>query len=470
MIESMDSPAAPAGPGAAVPTVAVLSLGCRANQEEIESLLSALRDRGFQAVPFGAPADWTVVNTCSVTMAGESDARQAIRRAARVSGGGRVVVTGCFAQRDPVEAARIGADLVVGNADKWRLPDLLASAAAGAAACTGILFQPDPTTRRFLLHGRRSSGYRTRAALKIQDGCDERCTYCIIPSLRGRSVSRDPEEILDQARVLVGAGHPEITLTGIHSASYGADRGEGKNGLAALLRRLLEVSGLWRIRVNSLEPQWVGTELLDVLASSSRFCRHLHLPLQSGDARVLKRMGRGYSPGEYRDVVERARQRIPRVAIGADVMTGFPGEDEEAFGNTLALLEEVRPAYLHVFPFSRRPGVAALRLPGAVDERVKRARAKRLARLDAELRAAFLRASEGEVHELFVEAKEDGAGRPQGLTDHYIRVALDGEPPAGSRVRVRLGWTGNPRTMRGASWDGLDPGSGALPRESEGVR
>lgn len=437
------------GGGAIPPTVAVHSLGCRANQEEIECLLSALRDRGFRHVPFGTAADWTVINTCSVTLAGESDARQAIRRAARVSGG-RVVVTGCFAQRDPQGAAALGADLVVGNAHKHRLPDLLASAQAGEEACTGVLFTQDPTTHSFLRHGRARSGYRTRAALKIQDGCDERCTYCIIPSLRGRSVSRDALEVLAEARALVDAGHPEITLTGIHSASYGADRGEGKAGLARLLTRLLEVRGLAHIRVNSLEPQWVTDELLETLASSPRFCRHLHLPLQSGDAGVLKRMGRGYTPAEYASVVARARAAMPRIAIGADVMVGFPGEDTEAFARTVALLEEVRPAYLHVFPYSERPGVAALRLGGVVRDTAKRERAAALAALDARLRDAFLRGCDGEVHEILIEDSEHRSGRRQGLTDHYVRVEVDGDAIPGTWVRVRLSYDGRQRVMVGS--------------------
>jgi threonylcarbamoyladenosine tRNA methylthiotransferase MtaB len=427
------------------PTVAFLSLGCRANQEEIECILGSLREKGFRLTEFGKPADWVVINTCSVTSAGESDTRQMIRRAVRDSGGGRIVVTGCYAQQDPVTAARLGADLVIGNSEKWRLPDLIALAAAGTEACTGILFQPDPTTQRFLRHGNRASGYRTRAALKIQDGCDERCTYCIIPSLRGRGVSRDPDEVLCEARTLVASGHPEITLTGIHSASYRW----GEGGLDALLRRLLEVPGLRRIRVNSLEPQWVGPELIDTIASSERFARHLHLPLQSGDAGVLKRMGRGYSPDEYGRVVRAARERIRGVAIGADVMVGFPGEDEAAFERSAALLESVRPAYLHVFPYSERPGTAACRLPGPVTPRIARTRAAHLAQLDRRFRSAFLEASEGEEHEILIEARRDRQGRRLGLTDTFIRVAIPTEQPPGSWARVQLRYTGDPREMTG---------------------
>lgn len=427
------------------PTVALVSLGCRANQEEIECVASSLRERGFRVVPSGDDADFIVVNTCSVTNAGESDARQAIRRAARSTRGGRVIVTGCLAQRDPEGALRLGADLVVGNGEKWRIPDLIAEEAAGGGACTGILFRPDPTTTRFLRHGSAESGYRTRAALKIQDGCDERCTYCIIPSLRGRGVSRDPAEILDEARRLVTAGYPEITLTGIHSASYRVEGG----GLAYLLRLLLSVEGLRRIRINSLEPQWVDAELIDTLASSPRFARHLHLPLQSGDAGVLKRMGRGYSPEEYRRVVDQARERIPGVAIGSDVMVGFPGEDEEAAQRTLRLLESVRPAYLHIFSYSERPGTAALRLPGAVAPKIRKERAGRLAKLDVELRSEFLRAREGEVHEILVEGAAAGSEGDEGLTDNFVRVRLGEKRPAGSWTRVRLAWTGDPRSMEG---------------------
>ncbi len=434
-----------ASPG---PTVSVYSLGCRANQEEIECLLGSLVDRGFRMVPFGGAADWTVINTCSVTSAGESDARQAIRRAVR-SAGGRVVVTGCYAQRDPGGAASLGAHLVVGNSEKWRLPDLIAAASDDAGSCTGILFEPDPTTRRFLRHGRQRSGYRTRPALKIQDGCDERCTYCIIPSLRGRSVSRPIDEILSEARTLSEAGCGEITLTGIHTASYGAELGGSGLTLARLLTRLLEIEGLRRIRVNSLEPQWVDDELIGVIASSPRFCRHLHVPLQSGDPSVLKRMGRGYAPDDYRRVAERAREAMPGVAIGADAMVGFPGEDEAAFSNTVRLLELVRPAYLHVFPFSERPGVAALRLDRPVDERTKRARARVLAELDASLRVEFLRAREGEEHEVLIEGRPKGGAGAHALTDHFVRVVIPGDRAAGTWEKVRLRWIGDPRKMAG---------------------
>lgn len=435
----------PDRPRKEAPTVAVVAHGCRANQEEIECLLGALADRGFTPVRFGERADWTVINTCSVTAAGDADARSAIRRASRVSGGGRVVVTGCFAQRDPEKTSWLGADLVVGNSEKWRLPDLLASGAAGEDACTGILMGEDPTTRHFLRHGKEASSFRTRAALKIQDGCDEHCTYCIIPSLRGKSVSRDPEEVLAEARVLVDAGHSEIALTGIHSASYGHDSDVG--GLPALLRRLLDVEGLKRIRINSLEPQWVSRDLLETIAGSGRFCRHLHLPLQSGDALVLKRMGRRYSPEQYREVVKLARSLIPGVAIGADVMVAFPGEDEAAFENTYSLLEDVQPAYLHIFPFSERPGVPAQKLPGRVDEKTKRARAKRMAGLDTSLRTSFLRGSDGETHDLLIESKRDASGLAQSLTDTFIRVAVRTELPGGSWVRARLSYEGDPRRM-----------------------
>lgn len=427
------------------PTVAIVSLGCRANQEEIECVASSLRDRGFRVVPFGERADWVVVNTCSVTAAGESDARQAVRRAARSSAGGRVIVTGCLAQRDPEGTLRLGADLVVGNGEKWRIPDLIAGEASGEAACTGILFRADPTTARFLRHGRSESGYRTRAALKIQDGCDERCTYCIIPSLRGRGVSRDPEEVVEEARRLVTAGYPEITLTGIHTASYRAEGG----GLAYLLRRLLDVDGLLRIRVNSLEPQWVDEDLVDTIASSPRFARHLHLPLQSGDEGILKRMGRGYSPEEYRAVVERARTRIPGVAIGSDVMVGFPGEDDAAAERTERFLESVRPAYLHIFSYSERPGTASLRLPGSVAPGARKERARRLASLDGRLREEFLRQRDGESHEILVEGCDGGTHGDEGMTDNFVRVRLAERRPAGSWARVRLVWTGDPRSMEG---------------------
>jgi threonylcarbamoyladenosine tRNA methylthiotransferase MtaB len=234
-------------------------------------------------------------------------------------------------------------------------------------------------------------------------------------------------------------------LTGIHSASYRSAEG----GLAVLLRRLLGIHGLRRIRVNSLEPQWVDRDLIETLSSDGRFARHLHLPLQSGDAGVLKRMGRGYAPEDYRHVVETARERIPGVAIGADVMVGFPGEDEGAFERSAALLESIQPAYLHVFPYSERPGTAACRLPGSVGPRTARARAARLAALDLRFRTSFLQASEGTEHEILIEARRDRLGNRLGLTDTFIQVAIATDRPPGSWVRVRLRGIGDPRRMMG---------------------
>jgi threonylcarbamoyladenosine tRNA methylthiotransferase MtaB len=429
------------------PTVAVMSLGCRANQEEIECLLGNLGDRGFKQVPFGQAADWVILNTCSVTGAGESDARQAIRRAIRSVGSGKVVVTGCFAQRDPGAISKMGAHLVVGNADKWRLPGILLGEGSGdpQSVANEILHRQDPTASQFLRHGLRASGYRTRAAIKVQDGCDEHCTYCIIPMLRGRSVSRPVNQVLDEARVLVASGFSEITLTGIHTASYTA------NGvrLSGLLRKLLDVRGLRRIRVNSLEPQWVDRELIGTLASSDRFCRHVHLPLQSGDDRVLKRMGRGYSANDYRTIVSAIRDEIPGVAIGADVLAGFPGEGPDAADRTVALLEDVRPAYLHVFPYSPRPGTSSEKLGLSVPVAIKLARSARLRLLDSVLRREFLVSSEGQVHEILVEDKRGQDGLFQAMTDTAIRVAVAASTQAGLWINVRLRATGSHRFMLG---------------------
>jgi threonylcarbamoyladenosine tRNA methylthiotransferase MtaB len=424
-------------------TVAFATLGCRLNQVDSRALAGLLEARGFTAVPEGAPADVVVVNTCAVTGRAEFSDRQAIRRAARVSPGARLVVTGCWAQTGPAAVAALpGVDLVVGNADKARLPDLVeallaeprggpARVAVGDVSAARTL-EPAPPTR---------NAGRSRAFLKVQDGCQHRCAFCIVPFARGGSRSLAPGLVEAEARRLVAAGHRELTLTGVDLGHYGADLAPPTT-LAALLARLCGIAGLRWLRLSSLLPAYVTDALLDVLTGSPVVAPHFHLQLQSGSDRVLRRMRRPYTVAMYRRVVERLARAIPALGLGADVIAGFPGETEADFAETVRLVEALPFTYLHVFPYSPRPGTEAAHLCGRVDARTSGRRSRALRAIAEARRAAFAASLVGGVSEaLVLDTRDRASGRLVGLTGHYVEVALDG-PDALMRRIVRLRVTG----------------------------
>lgn len=438
MIADQDNP--PARPESAAPssgtprgTVSVMALGCRANQEEMECLLSRLGEAGYEVVPFGQPADWVVVNTCTVTSAGDSDSRQMVRRGTRLKGNGRLIVTGCLAQRDPAALAAIpGVDWVVGNAEKPALFGWMENENAPAVApadCPPVRVQvaADPTLGRFAEYGVSREGRRGRATLKVQDGCDEHCTYCIIPQVRGHSRSRDLADTLAQARRLALSGYREVVLTGINTALWGADL-PSRPDLPSLVEALGTVAGLERVRISSLEPQYVTAGWLERLEACPAFCRHFHLPLQSGDAQILRRMGRRYGPELYAELAGLIHRRMPDAAVGSDILVGFPGETEEAFENTVRLVSALPLAYLHVFSYSPRPGTPAPRLGGSVDEGVRRERSARLRRLDREIRRRFAVTQLGTVQTVVPESP-CGGDLWQGTTGNYLRIRFPWSGP-----------------------------------------
>jgi|APSaa5957512622_1039677.scaffolds.fasta_scaffold22718_2 threonylcarbamoyladenosine tRNA methylthiotransferase MtaB len=406
--------------------VALQNVGCKLNLYEIEALKSGFGSSGYQVVPFGTEADIYVINTCTVTGSGDADSRKAVRRARRANPRATVVATGCYAQRQPDELQNSGADLVVGNAQKADLRQHLEAHLAGTSP---VSFDPtvQPRTSGFLqIDGPVEDG-RTRGTLQIQDGCDEHCTYCIIPKVRGPGVSRPREQILEQARSMIDAGYRELALTGIHSGSYGNDL-EVPGDLVDLLVDLERIDGLERIRLNSVEPAFVSDALIDFAASAQKFCRHFHVPLQSGDDRILKLMGRHYTRSYYAERIERISRLIPDCAIGADVMVGFPGEGEEEFSNCLSLLTDLPVTYLHVFSFSLRSGTPAARLKDHQTNKTKKERAHRLIQLSQEKRLAFHQRFLGRSLEVLVEGRRDPASNLcVGLSDNYIKTLLPGE-------------------------------------------
>ncbi|MEE2657818.1 MAG: tRNA (N(6)-L-threonylcarbamoyladenosine(37)-C(2))-methylthiotransferase MtaB [Candidatus Latescibacterota bacterium] len=420
-----DTTLAPAGET----RVAIQNVGCKLNNYEVESLKSAFGARGYRVVGFDSPADVYVVNTCTVTGSGDADSRKALRRAKRGNNEALVVATGCYAQRRPEELVTAGAGLVLGNAQKAGLVATVESVLAGGEPPN---FDPHlrPFTEEFLaIEGVVPEG-RTRGTLQIQDGCDEHCTYCIIPRVRGSGSSRDAEEIIAQARQMVDMGYREIALTGVHSGSYGYDRDRPED-LVELLQGFEAIPGLRRIRLNSIEPGYISDELVEFAANSKCFCRHFHIPLQSGDDHILRRMGRRYTSAYYADRIFHIAESLPDCAIGADVMVGFPGEEDRHFQETCELLESLPMTYLHVFTYSLREDTPAQRLPNHQVKAVKSDRARHLIELGQRMRLEFHKGAVGTEVEVLVESKaESPSSLARGMTDNYIRVSFAAGPSA----------------------------------------
>ncbi len=409
--------------------VAFATVGCRLNRVETQEMQGLLEARGFLTVPLEEPADVVVVNSCTVTARAEFSDRQLIRRAARTSPGARVVVTGCWAQTNPRDVAALReVDLVVGNADKHRLPDLVERLLAGDIEARGPrLHVSDIATARGLEPAlpARAPG-RARPFVKVQDGCRHRCAFCIVPFARGASRSVAAALVVDQVRRLVDTGNLEVVLTGIDLGHYGAGL-DPRATLAGLLRDLVRIPGLRRIRLSSVLPAYFTPELLEIVTTSPVIAPHFHIPLQSGSDRVLRLMRRPYNTAMYRALVERLAWRIPSLGLGADVIAGFPGETDDDFEATLGLIRTLPFTYLHVFPYSERPGTEAARMAGKVSEAVGAERSGRLRDLARVRNLAFRRGLVGSVQEaLVLETRDRATGALVGLTGNYVEVVFDG--------------------------------------------
>ncbi len=446
MPDHVASPAAPS-------TAAILNLGCKVNQSEMEAAARLLREGGVPLVDPARGADLVIVNTCTVTSVADEKSRQAVRRARRANPDARVIVTGCSVQVDPDTYARVDpqARLVDNDAKPAFLAELEALLAIDRrGARDGGAAPHEPLTRALpTLSGveaaspidgiadDRASVERTRAFVKVQDGCSFFCTYCIIPRARGAERSLAPDIVLADVRRALAAGHREIVLTGINIGTYDGGWSErGARGsharsvltLGGLVRRLLAETEVERIRLSSIEVQHLDDELLAAWVDGGpRTLPHLHLPLQSGDDGVLRRMGRRYAADEYATVVERARRAIPGVAVHADVIAGFPTEDDAAFERSKAFLRDLDLAGLHVFRYSARPGTPATRMAGQVDERTKKARAAELLAMAADARAAFARRGLGTTTRVLMEQRLPD-GRWTGHAEDHVAVAVTPRP------------------------------------------
>ncbi|MGE5851331.1 MAG: tRNA (N(6)-L-threonylcarbamoyladenosine(37)-C(2))-methylthiotransferase MtaB [Candidatus Methylomirabilota bacterium] len=412
--------------------IAFATVGCRLNQFETDTLRGKAQAEAYRVVPFDATADVYVINSCTITAEADADSRQLVRQAIQRNPSAVVAVTGCYAQAAPDGVAAIpGVDLVLGNGEK---ADLLAHLCGirkngGARVLVGDV----AGRRRMEEYGPGIDTDRTRAFLKIQDGCNYHCSFCIVPEVRGPNRSQPPEAILGEIRRLHAVGFPEVVLTGIHLGTYGRDLVPATS-LADLCRRMAELPEAPRIRLSSLDPHEVKPDLIRLLAGSPRFCRHLHLPLQSGDERVLRRMRRGHTAAQFHELVERLAAEVPGIAVSGDVIVGFPGEDDRAFQRTCELLESVPIAGMHVFSYSRRPGTDAATYPDQVSRGVKAERSRILRTLVARKAQAFRRRFLGETLEVVVLDRGGPDGLLEGLSDNYLRVWFPGE----SRLRGRI--------------------------------
>lgn len=402
-------------------TFAVATLGCKVNQYESSVITGMFEKRGYQAVEFGQQADIYLINTCTVTHLSDRKSRQLIRRAVRTNPNALVIVTGCYAQTSPSEIMAIeGVGLVVGTVDRDKIIDF-AEKAQGSTVVLNCVRELNQNIKFEEMPAQVVTG-RERAFLKIEEGCSNYCSYCIVPFARGPQRSRSFKDSLNQAKNLVGAGFKEIVLTGIHLGSYGRDLG-GEASLNSLINSIIKIPGLARLRVSSLEPMDITPDLIDTVASQKIICHHLHIPLQSGDDKVLENMRRNYSINDYRRVIKQIREKIPGIALTTDVMVGFPGETDQQFCNTCEIIREISFSRLHVFKYSRRRGTPAAEFDNQIHPSVKEKRSNILLAISRELARDFASLHLGTVQEVLVEGPNNKkSGFDEGLTDNYQRV------------------------------------------------
>lgn len=426
-------------------TVAFHTLGCKVNHYETEAIWQLFKQDGYERVDFESISDVYIINTCTVTNTGDKKSRQVIRRAVRKNPDAVICVTGCYAQTSPAEIMAIpGVDVVVGTQDRVKMLDYIEQYKLERQPINGV--GNIMKSRVYEELDVPSFTDRTRASLKIQEGCNNFCTFCIIPWARGLMRSRDPKEVIHQAQQLVDAGYQEIVLTGIHTGGYGEDMKD--YNLAQLLRDLEVVEGLKRLRISSIEASQITDEVIEVIKHSNIVVRHLHIPLQSGSNSVLKRMRRKYTMEFFGERLDRLKEVLPGLAVTSDVIVGFPGETEEEFMETYNFINDHKFSELHVFPYSKRTGTPAARMEDQVDEEVKNERVHRLISLSDQLAKEYASQFEGEVLEVIpeeVSKDEANSGNLIGYTDNYMKVVFSStEDLIGKIVKVKITKAGYP--------------------------
>lgn len=417
-------------------TVAFHTLGCKVNHYETEAIWQLFKDANYERVEFETNADVFVINTCTVTNTGDKKSRQIIRRAIRQNPDAVVCVTGCYAQTSSAVIMEIpGVDIVVGTQDRHKLLDYIQQFQDERQPINGVGNIMKNRTYEELEVPYFTD--RTRASLKIQEGCNNFCTFCIIPWARGLMRSRDPEKVVEQATQLVNSGYKEIVLTGIHTGGYGQDL---KNyNLAQLLRDLDTIEGLERIRISSIEASQLTDEVIDVIGNSNKVVRHLHIPLQSGSDDVLKRMRRKYTMAHFSERLTKLHQALPDLAVTSDVIVGFPGESEDEFQETYDFIVNHHFSELHVFPYSPRIGTPAARMDNQIDEETKNVRVHKLISLSNQLAKEYASKFEDEVLEVIPEEMGEEPHTLVGYADNYMKVRFEGDDSLiGQIVKVKI--------------------------------
>lgn len=405
-------------------TVSFITLGCKVNQYDSDAMRTLFIKNGYKVAESDAPADVYVVNTCSVTSIGDRKSRQMVRRIRRENPSAVIAVAGCYAQLAPEVFEKMGnVDVIVGMQNRSRIVEYVEKAARSNAVLNevrDVMAVKDFENLTVDAEGE----VKTRAFIKVQEGCDNYCTFCIIPYARGRLKSRKQKDAIEEIKHLVDRGYREVVLTGIHLGNYGKDLHDGTS-LSSLVNELLKIPDLLRIRLGSIESVELSEELIHLMNSEPRVCRHLHLPIQSGSDDVLRAMNRHYRLAEYKNLIADLRKRIPDLALTTDLIVGFPGETEENFKETLATLEELKFSAIHIFPYSQRTGTPAATYPNQVLPEIKKERVHRVQELEKKLSAAYRRRFLGKSVRVLPEEEKDGCF--EGLSDEYIRVYLKGE-------------------------------------------
>ena len=430
----------------------VENFGCRATQADGAAIERQLADQGLSRASTAAEAEVVVLNTCTVTSSADHDARAAIRRIHRLNPGARILVTGCYAQRASEEISAIhGVSLVVGNSHKHQLGELAAAnglVSAGTLIPVGSLVSQERrapvVVEDIFAHTQLlaapvfdSDHEKTRPNLKVQDGCNNRCSFCVIPYVRGRSRSLPLNEVLQNVDQLVANGYQELVLSGINLGRWGRDLPASRDRFVDLLQAILERTQVPLLRISSVEPMDWSDELIALAAASVRIAKHAHVPLQSGSDRILRRMHRRYRPWHYEDRIERIHAAMPQAAIGADVMVGFPGESDEDFEQTRALIERLPFTYLHVFTYSSRPGTPSAEMPEQVPVQRARERNRVLRELAASKKRSFQEQFLGATLRA-ITLTQISDGRTEALTDNYQKLWLQGELPANRMLSARI--------------------------------
>lgn len=421
-------------------TFKIKTLGCKVNQCESDAISRSLQTNGITLKSDDIQPDIFIVNTCTVTRKASMQSRQAIRKAVKTYPKAEIIVTGCYAQTAPQELAEIdGVSAVIGNSDKLELPELLTKSDPKAEHPPVIIHHKINRQTRFKRLPVTAFGSRTRPLLKIQDGCNARCTYCIVPYARGPGRSLPLNAVMEQLAQLNQTGFKEVVLTGIHLGGYGEDL-IPQTTLFDLLKTIERIQPLKRVRLSSIEPMELNDDIIELVGSSKIFCRHFHLPLQSGDDTILKKMKRPYFSEDFRKKVMQVYHQIPEVAIGTDVLVGFPGETDDAFNNTLKLISTLPITYLHVFPFSPRKNTPAYSFSNKIPESIVKRRCKILRELSRTKKRRFYTQMIGKTVTVLAEGTRDSkTGKLKGFSNNYLPVLLDGDGlPENTLVQARI--------------------------------